>query len=149
MRCSFLPQHLCKKVLCPLQRTHPIMRHPRHQLKPHLHPGLLKRPPQAHQPLRSRLARIIRTGHPIPLAAVVGNLPRLQIRFAHHHLHRHACHGFHIERDAAKLAAEVSCADPPVPSRVEEGDGTGSADGDGPESVWVEEEEAVGEVAAS
>lgn len=79
---------------------------------------------------------------------MVSNLPRLQIRFPHHHLHRHARHGFDVEW-TAKLGFEIARADPPVPRWVEERDGPRCADGDGPESVRVEEEEAVGEVATS
>lgn len=79
---------------------------------------------------------------------MVSNFPRLQIRFAHYHLGRHASHSFHIYRDA-KLRLEVSCADPPVPGGIEERDGAGCANGDGPEAVGVEEEEAVGKVAAA
>lgn len=124
------------------------MRHASNQIKPHLDARGLKRAPQAHQPLGPRPARIVRPGHPIPPALAMRNLPRLEIRGAHDHVHGHARHRSHVGR-GAEARVQIARADPPVAGRVQQRHGARGADRDGPQPVRVQQQEAVGKVAAA
>src|SRR5262249_35037587 len=78
---------------------HAVMGHVGNEVEAHARAECLERARERLGALRPRAPGVVGTGHPIPAALAMGDLPRLQIGRADHDLDRHARDRCGVEAD--------------------------------------------------